>query len=118
MGGGDEGCTEIDECADEPCANGGTCTDRLSAFECACAQGWSGETCTENAENKKVDSTVGVASGISVAVVIIIIVIVAVVVVVRAKNKKRNAVTPSNTPRTPHDEDDDVVVTMHNTDVP
>ena len=42
--GGD--CTvEIDECAPEPCQNGGTCTDGLGAFTCACAPGFSGDTC-------------------------------------------------------------------------
>src|SRR5690606_23688716 len=30
-----EGCTETDECAANPCVNGGTCTDGLDSFTCA-----------------------------------------------------------------------------------
>ncbi|XP_043235182.1 fibrillin-2-like [Amphibalanus amphitrite] len=34
--------------ADNPCANGGTCTSRGgTAFECACPPAWQGERCTE-----------------------------------------------------------------------
>ena len=36
---------DIDECASNPCRNGGTCTDGINEFTCACLPGWSGPTC-------------------------------------------------------------------------
>ncbi|MGB0592077.1 MAG: PKD domain-containing protein, partial [Myxococcota bacterium] len=43
------GCTvNIDDCADSPCLNGGTCTDGVASFTCACAAGFEGETCDVN----------------------------------------------------------------------
>ena len=38
-------CTESDECSPNPCLNGGTCTDQLAGFECACPPGYYGPTC-------------------------------------------------------------------------
>ena len=39
--------TEIDECASNPCANGGICLDQLNEYECHCLEGWDGPTCTQ-----------------------------------------------------------------------
>ncbi|KAL7992717.1 hypothetical protein Chor_016973 [Crotalus horridus] len=36
---------DIDECASNPCASGGTCVDRINGFECICPQQWIGATC-------------------------------------------------------------------------
>ncbi|XP_062861135.1 fibulin-7 [Trichomycterus rosablanca] len=36
---------ERNECASLPCANGGTCTDEVNGFTCACTRGWAGPTC-------------------------------------------------------------------------
>ncbi|MGB0592577.1 MAG: MopE-related protein, partial [Myxococcota bacterium] len=47
-GDGSLGCTDIDECADAPCLNGGICTDGVASFSCACAAGFEGETCDVN----------------------------------------------------------------------
>lgn len=32
-------------CASNPCANGGSCHEVPSGFECHCPSGWSGPTC-------------------------------------------------------------------------
>ena len=42
-----EDCIEIDECADMPCANGGTCVDAVNGFSCQCAADYYGMTCSE-----------------------------------------------------------------------
>ena len=36
---------DIDECSTLPCMNGGTCTDGVNAYSCACVAGYSGDTC-------------------------------------------------------------------------
>ncbi|GBP20649.1 Neurogenic locus notch homolog protein 1 [Eumeta japonica] len=36
---------EFNECESSPCANGGTCTDRVGGFVCACGRGYTGRTC-------------------------------------------------------------------------
>lgn len=36
---------EYNECESSPCANGGTCTDRVGEFQCACGRGYTGRTC-------------------------------------------------------------------------
>ena len=41
-------CTNIDECAANPCLNGGTCTDGINSYTCACAPGFSGTNCETN----------------------------------------------------------------------
>ncbi|XP_039297622.1 uncharacterized protein LOC111045476 isoform X2 [Nilaparvata lugens] len=40
--------TDIDECASDPCLNGGTCIDEVDAFFCECRNGFKGETCEIN----------------------------------------------------------------------
>ena len=43
-------CNEIlsvsDECAAEPCMNGGTCTYHTNNYVCICNAGWTGTNCT------------------------------------------------------------------------
>lgn len=41
-------CEDIDECDADPCENGGTCTDGVNSFACACAAGYGGATCGTN----------------------------------------------------------------------
>ena len=36
---------DINECAGDPCLNGGTCTDGINAFSCQCVAGYEGSTC-------------------------------------------------------------------------
>lgn len=36
---------DIDECASNPCAAGGTCVDQVDGFECICPEQWVGATC-------------------------------------------------------------------------
>ena len=43
-----EGCVNIDECAPEPCLNGGACEDLIEAFNCTCTTGFEGPTCAIN----------------------------------------------------------------------
>jgi cysteine-rich repeat protein len=39
-------CADVDECADDPCENGGACTNTTGSFSCDCAgTGYSGTTC-------------------------------------------------------------------------
>jgi hypothetical protein len=40
--------TNINECAPNPCLNGGTCADLVNAYSCTCAAGYSGPTCATN----------------------------------------------------------------------
>lgn len=35
----------IDECAGNPCHNGGTCQDGINSFACRCPEGYHGPTC-------------------------------------------------------------------------
>jgi hypothetical protein len=37
-----------DDCLSIPCANGGTCTDGVDSFLCACKYGFRGKTCSED----------------------------------------------------------------------
>ncbi|XP_078670108.1 uncharacterized protein LOC144910664 isoform X1 [Branchiostoma floridae x Branchiostoma belcheri] len=34
-------------CINNPCMNGGTCSDVINGYECACAPGWRGKDCNE-----------------------------------------------------------------------
>ncbi|XP_053397800.1 neurogenic locus notch homolog protein 1-like isoform X1 [Mercenaria mercenaria] len=38
-------CTEIDECASNPCENGGTCVDALNSYSCNCVAGYMDTNC-------------------------------------------------------------------------
>lgn len=38
-------CSDTDECASGPCAQGGTCVDLDNGFECICPPQWAGTTC-------------------------------------------------------------------------
>ena len=37
--------TYIDECASSPCNNGGTCTDGMNMYTCACVPGYTDDRC-------------------------------------------------------------------------
>ena len=36
---------DIDECASDPCANGGNCTDQVNKYNCSCVAGYDGNRC-------------------------------------------------------------------------
>lgn len=36
---------DVDECASNPCLNGGTCSNRVNGFTCECAGGFVGDNC-------------------------------------------------------------------------
>jgi hypothetical protein len=38
--------TNINDCAPNPCLNGGACTDGVNSFTCACTGGFTGTTCS------------------------------------------------------------------------
>ncbi|KAJ7312106.1 hypothetical protein JRQ81_006447 [Phrynocephalus forsythii] len=38
-------CKNINDCASNPCANGGTCVDGVLRYSCLCPSGWSGSNC-------------------------------------------------------------------------
>ena len=37
--------TDIDECASNPCQNGGTCADDVNRYDCTCEAGYTGTYC-------------------------------------------------------------------------
>ena len=36
---------EINECASNPCENGGTCVDGINSYNCKCVAGYVGHNC-------------------------------------------------------------------------
>ena len=36
---------DIDDCANNPCQNGATCTDMVNQYNCTCVDGYSGDNC-------------------------------------------------------------------------
>ena len=44
-------CVSLDDCAPNPCLNGGTCADGVASYTCACAPGYSGATCAINIDD-------------------------------------------------------------------
>ncbi|KAL4641272.1 fibulin-7 [Arapaima gigas] len=43
-------CTDISECASNPCQNGGTCVDGVNQYKCVCPQNWSGSHCQHKSQ--------------------------------------------------------------------
>ena len=39
--------TDIDNCADRPCQNHGTCNDLVNSYTCTCIPGFTGRNCTQ-----------------------------------------------------------------------
>lgn len=37
--------SEINECANDPCVNGGTCHGEVGRYTCVCAAGYEGTNC-------------------------------------------------------------------------
>ncbi len=37
--------SDIDDCSPDPCLNGGTCSDLVDGYSCACAAGYTGTNC-------------------------------------------------------------------------
>ena len=42
--------SDIDECDENPCENGGTCHSTLGSFICVCAAGYDGDNCQDGKE--------------------------------------------------------------------
>ena len=40
--------TEINECSEVICSNGGTCIDKIDSYVCLCVDGYEGHTCDMN----------------------------------------------------------------------
>ena len=38
---------DINECTNNPCLNGGNCTDQVNEFQCTCPPGWTGSNCQD-----------------------------------------------------------------------
>jgi len=36
---------DVDECSSNPCENGGSCTDLINGYTCACVAGYTGINC-------------------------------------------------------------------------
>ena len=39
-------CTDVNECASNPCQNGGTCVDLVNSYHCTCIPGYIGTHCS------------------------------------------------------------------------
>jgi len=39
---------DVNDCANEPCQNGGTCIDGIDSFHCVCPKGWEGTLCNQS----------------------------------------------------------------------
>lgn len=54
-----------DECADQPCLNGGTCLDSFGQFICLCTSGWQGKRCDQDVDECKLysDTALGCQNG-------------------------------------------------------
>ena len=39
--------SDVNECFDDPCRNGGTCNDLLNMYQCECVIGFAGVNCEE-----------------------------------------------------------------------
>ena len=37
---------DIDDCADQPCLNRGTCNDGVNDYTCVCIDGYTGKNCS------------------------------------------------------------------------
>ena len=44
-------CRPIDECADDPCQNNGTCIDGVGEYTCNCLPGYEGDSCENEVVN-------------------------------------------------------------------
>lgn len=44
--------TNINECDNNPCQNGGRCTNSEGSFTCSCTDGWEGPVCDQGNLNK------------------------------------------------------------------
>jgi hypothetical protein len=51
LGTDETSCEDVDDCADAPCLNGGTCVDGVASFTCECADGFEGEDCGVNTDD-------------------------------------------------------------------
>ena len=40
--------SDIDDCSSDPCQNGGTCTDGVNSYTCACVDGYGGKDCSKS----------------------------------------------------------------------
>ena len=46
--------TDIDECASNPCQNGGTCADVVNGYDCSCKPGYTGADCETGGPSYKI----------------------------------------------------------------
>lgn len=48
--------TDVDDCADSPCQNYGTCNDLGNDYNCTCIPGYTGRNCTQGKKLSKKES--------------------------------------------------------------